>query len=103
MWKNKMVTKDAHRDLLISKLIPAIMEKWPSRDRMSRRLFIQQDGAKNHIHEDDKEFNDALMEQNINAVLYMQAANSPDVNLLVWFFLEPSRDSMMPHQEMKRN
>ena len=42
--------------------------------------------CKNHIHEDDKEFNDALMEQNINAVLYMQAANSPDVNLLVWFF-----------------
>ena len=38
--------------------------------------------CKNHIHEDDKEFNDALMEQSINAELYMQAANSPDVNLL---------------------
>ena len=51
-------------------------------DRLSRTIFIQQDGAKNHIHESDKEFNNALMEQNINAVLYMQAANSPDVNLL---------------------
>ena len=56
--------------------------KWPSRDRMSRRIFIQQDGAKNHIHEDDKEFNDTLMELIIDAVLYMQTPNSPDINLL---------------------
>ena len=98
-----MVTKEVYRDLLISKLIPAILEKWPSRDRMSRRLFIQQDGTKNHIHEDDKEFNDALMEQNIDAVLYMQTLNSPDDNLLYLGFLEPSRISMTAHQEMKRN
>ena len=58
------------------------MEKWPSRDRLSRRIFIQQDRAKNHICEDDKEFNDALMEQGINTELYTQAANSPDVILL---------------------
>ena len=45
-------------------------------------MFIQKDRAKNHICEDDKEFNDALREQSINANLYMQAANSPDVNLL---------------------
>ena len=49
---------------------------------MSRTIFIQQDGAKNHIHEDDEEFNNALMEQDINAKLYMQTPNSPDVNLL---------------------
>ena len=48
---------------------------------MSRKLFIQQDGAENHICEDDKEFNNTLMEQNINAILYMQTPNSPDVNL----------------------
>ena len=77
-----MVTKEVYRDLLISKLIHAILEKWLSRDRMSRKLFIQQDGAKNHIYEDDKEFNDALMEQDIDAVLYMQTLNSPDINLL---------------------
>ena len=35
VWKNKMVTKEVYRELLISKLILAIMEKWPSRDRMS--------------------------------------------------------------------
>ena len=49
---------------------------------MSRKIFIQQDGAKNHIHEDDKDFNDALREQSINAKLYMQGTNSPDVNFL---------------------
>ena len=54
--------------------------------QMSRKLFIQQDSAKNHICEDDKEFNNALMEQNIKTVLYMQTLNSPDVNLLDLFF-----------------
>ena len=70
---------------------------------MSRKLFIQQDSAKNHICEDDKEFNDALLEVNINSVLYTQTLNSPDVNLLDLGFLEPSRVSMMPCREMKRN
>ena len=82
VWKNKTVTKDVYRDLLTNKLIPAILGKWPRRDRMSRTIYIQQDGAKNHIHEDDEEFNNALTEQEINTKLYMQTPNSPDVNLL---------------------
>ena len=82
VWKNKMVTKDVYRDLLINKLIPAILDKWPRRDRMSRTIYIQQDGVKNHICEDDKEFNNTLMEQEIDMKLYMQTPNSPDVNLL---------------------
>ena len=49
---------------------------------MSRTIFIQQDGARNHICEDDEQFNNALMEQDINAKLYMQTLNSPDINLL---------------------
>ena len=49
---------------------------------MSRTIYTQQDGAKNHIHEDDEEFNNALVEQDIDAKLYMQTLNSPDVNLL---------------------
>ena len=62
--------------------MPAIIEKWPWTDRLSRKIYIQQDGAKHHIGEDDNEFNDALAEQDINAELYTQAASSPDVNLL---------------------
>ena len=64
---------------------------------MSRTIFIQQDVAKNHIHEDDEEFSNALMEQDINAKLYMQTPNSPGVNLLDLGFLEPFRASMMHH------
>ena len=58
------------------------MEKWPRRDRLSRKIFIQQDRAKNHISEDDTVFKEALMEKGINGKLYTQAANSPDINLL---------------------
>ena len=83
VWKNKMVTKEVYRELLISKLILAIMENWPRRDRMSRTIFIQQDGAKNHIHEDDEEFNNTLMEQDVDAKLYTQ---TPTLTCWIWFF-----------------
>ena len=38
--------------------------------------------TRQYICEDDKEFNDALTEQDINTELYTQTLNSPDVNLL---------------------
>ena len=82
VWKNKAVTKEVYREVLISKLLPAIIEKCPWTDRLSRKIYIQQDSAKSHIGEDDKEFKDALAEQDINAELYTQVLNSPDVNLI---------------------
>ena len=82
VWKNKTVTKEVYRELLISKLFSAILENWPSRDRRSRTILIQQDSAKNQIREDDKEFNNTLMEQDIDTKLYTQTPNSPDINLL---------------------
>ena len=51
-------------------------------DRLLRKIWIQQDGTKSHISTDDNEFKEALNTQEINAGLYTQAANSPDVNLL---------------------
>ena len=71
VWKNKIITKEVYWDLgvLILKLIPAILENWPRQDRLSRKIFIQQDRAKNHIQEDDNFFNDALVENGINAEL----------------------------------
>ena len=48
-------------------------------------------------------FYDILMEKGINTKLYMQAANSPDINLLDLGFLEPSRVPMMLLQKMKMN
>ena len=82
VWKNKPVTKGVYRELLISKLSLAIVEKWPRTDRLSRKIWIQQDGAKSHINTDDEEFREAIQDQELNAGLYTQAANSPDVNLL---------------------
>ena len=94
--------KEVHRDLLITKLIPAIVEKWPTRDMNSRKIFIQQDGAKNHIREDDKLFYDALEENGVNAELYTQSANSPDVNLLdLGFFraIQSFNDAVLRNEE----
>ena len=82
MSKNKPVTKEVYHELLISKLLLAIVEKWPWMDRLLRKIWIQQDGTKSHISADDNEFKEALQDQEINAGLYTQAANSPDVNLL---------------------
>ena len=82
VWKNKVVTKEVYRELFISKLLLAIIEKCPQTDRLSRKIYIQQDSAKSHIGEDDEEFKAALAEQDINAKLSTQASNSPDVNLL---------------------
>ena len=91
VWKNKAATEEAYEELFISKLLPAIMEKWPWTDRLSRKNFIQQDGAKSHICEDDIEFNDALTEWDIKAELYTEVVNSPDVNLLDLGFLGHSK------------
>ena len=76
------MTKEVYRELLISKLLPVIVEKWPRMDRLSRKIWIQQDGAKSHINTDDNEFKEVLQDQELNAGLFTQAANSPDVNLL---------------------
>ena len=46
VWKNKPVIKEVYHKLLISKLLLAIVEKWPWTDRLSRKIWIQQDGAK---------------------------------------------------------
>ena len=68
-----------------------------------KEIFIQQDRVKNHISEDDKAFNDTLMEKGINTKIYMQAANSPDINLLDLGFSDPSRVSITLCQESKRS
>ena len=103
VWKNKMVTKEVYRDLLINQLILAILEKWPRRDRISITIYIQQDGVKNHIHDDDEEFNNALREQDIDAKLYMQTLNSVMLTCWIWGSSRPFRASTMHHQRMKKS
>ena len=97
------MTKEVYWELLISKLLPAIVEKWPWTDRLSRKIWIQQDGAQSHINTDDNEFKEALQDQELNAGLYTQAANSPDANLLDLGFSERFRVLTMWYQKTKKN
>ena len=57
------------------------MEKWSRTDRLSKKIYSTR-WCKSHICEDEKEFNDTLKEQDINAELYTEAVSSPDINLL---------------------
>ena len=69
---------------------------------LSRKIFIQQDGARNHISENDMVFKEALMEESINGKLYAQAANSPDINLLDFCFfraIQSSNDAVPKNEE----
>ena len=56
VWKNKLGSEEVYCELLISKLLPAIVEKLPFMDRLSSKIWIQQDGTKSHISVDDNEF-----------------------------------------------
>jgi hypothetical protein len=78
VWRNQNVDREVYRNLLIEKLIPALVSKWPD----SRTIRIQHDGARSHIPDDDAEFNLSLEEAGVDAVLYTQPANSPDMNIL---------------------
>ena len=46
------------------------------------RIWLQQDGAKSHILEDDVEFKEAVDEIGLNLTVFTQSPNSPDTNIL---------------------
>jgi hypothetical protein len=85
VWKNTSVTKDVYRQLLLEKVIPSIIEKWPRTQWNNNAVIIriQQDGATSHIDADDEEFWMGLVELGVfqKILLYKQPANSPDVNI----------------------
>jgi hypothetical protein len=108
VWNNKSVTQEVYRNLLEDELIPALLLKWPS--GFNRTIRIQQDGAKAHIPDDDEWFNASLAEVGLNAKLYTQPANSPDLNALdLGFFRaiqsandEVSRDELSLIEHVKK-
>lgn len=73
------VNKNRYREFMIQKVIPAIREKWPCRNR---DIVIQQDGASSHIAEDDPAFVAAATEGLWNISLLTQSPKSPDLNVL---------------------
>ena len=85
VWKNELVTKDVYRRLLLEKVVPAIMEKWPRGDfaNPAKIIRIQQDGPNSHITPDDEQWNEELRKQGMEnkILLFTQPANSPDLNI----------------------
>ena len=79
VWKNQCIMQDVYREYLIQKFLPAVKERWPTNNR---RIWLQQDGAKSHILEDDVEFKEEVDEIGLNLTVYTQLPNSPDTNIL---------------------
>ena len=79
VWKNQCITRDVYCEYLIQKFLPAIKERW---SRNNTRIWLQQDGAKSHILEDDVEFKEVVDEIGLNLTMYTQLPNSPDTNIL---------------------
>ncbi|XP_074266972.1 uncharacterized protein LOC141590267 [Silene latifolia] len=83
------ITKKVTKETLINYVIPAIKEKWPA--TVSKEISIQQDNAKPHIIEKDKDFIEAATSDGFNIKLSQQPPNFPDLNILdlggkgVWF------------------
>ena len=73
------VTKNKYREFMVTKVIPAIKNKWPDRNR---NIIIQQDGAPAHIESNDAEFLAAATTGLWNISLELQPPKSPDVNVL---------------------
>ena len=79
VWKNQCITRDVYQEYLIQKLLRAIKRRWLTNNG---RIQLQQDGAKSHILEDDKEFKVAVDKIGLNLTMYTQSPNSPDINIL---------------------
>ena len=46
------------------------------------RIWLQRDGAKSHILDDDMEFKEAVDKISLDLTVYTQSPNSPDTNIL---------------------
>jgi transposase len=77
------VDKTVYRDLMVSKIIPAVQEKWPgSPAERCREIWIQHDNAKPHISPTDPDFIAAAALNGFHIRLRFQPPNSPDMNIL---------------------
>ena len=79
VWKNQCIAWDVYLEYLIQKFLPVVKEKWP---KHNGRIWLQQDGAKSHILEDNVEFKEVVDEIGLNLTMFTQSPNSPDTNIL---------------------
>jgi hypothetical protein len=85
VWRDENITKEKYRELLLEKVFPAIMIKWPRGEwgRANVVIRVQQDGAPSHIDPDDPALLLGLQQLGIEnkVLLYTQPSNSPDTNI----------------------
>ncbi|KAF0702160.1 hypothetical protein AaE_016093 [Aphanomyces astaci] len=76
------VTKDVYRAYLLGKVLPALVQKWPSR---GRTIMLQHDNARAHVTTSDAKLQESFRQyaaQGWSFQLAPQPANSPDLNVL---------------------
>ena len=73
------VNATAYRTMLIQKVVPAIIAKFPHRNK---NIVIQQDGAPSHIKHNDRLWRQSQELNTWNITLETQPAHSPDTNIL---------------------
>ncbi|CAN6331900.1 unnamed protein product, partial [Urochloa humidicola] len=79
--KTMKVDRDTIRSYMITKLLPAIVNRWPREDA-GKTIWIQQDNARTHVPVDDEQFARAVAQTGLDIRLINQPANSPDMNVL---------------------
>ncbi|XP_057808843.1 uncharacterized protein LOC131023314 [Salvia miltiorrhiza] len=79
------ITKEVMKACYISKLIPAIWDKWPQ--FASKTIYIQQDNARPHIKDNDPDWRAAATANGFDIKIIHQPPNSLDTNIndLGWF------------------
>jgi hypothetical protein len=75
------VIRDVSRSCLITKVLPAIVAKWP-REARGETISIQQDNTRTHIEPNDEAFFHAVCQTKLGIRIFNQPANSPDLNVL---------------------
>jgi hypothetical protein len=75
------VIRDVSRSCLITKVLPAIVVKWP-REARGETISIQQDNTRTHIEPNDEAFFHAVCQTKLGIRIFNQPANSPDLNVL---------------------
>ena len=76
------VNKKRCMDFMITKVLPAIKQKWPD---WNRNVVIQQCGASAHTDKNDPQFVAAATSGNWNSSLMTQSPKSPDLDVLDFF------------------
>jgi hypothetical protein len=85
VWQDENITQAKYRELLLQKVFPAIMSKWPRGEwaRPNVIIRVQQDGAPSHINPQDPALLQGLQQLGIHnkVLLYTQPSNSPGTNI----------------------